>query len=114
MNTLTRGNVVMVELQSGERNVQKGLRPCIVIQNNMGNKFSPTVIIAPLTSRTKKDMITHTKITPSTENGLSVPSTALLEQIQTISKDSIKKVLGVLSAFDMERVNSAIKNSLAI
>lgn len=48
MNTLTRGNVVMVELYSGERNVQKGLRPCIVIQNNMGNKFSPTVIIAPL------------------------------------------------------------------
>ena len=37
MNTLTRGNVVMVELHSGERNVQKGLRPCIVIQNNMGN-----------------------------------------------------------------------------
>ena len=114
MNTLTRGNVVMVELQSGERNVQKGLRPCIVIQNNMGNKFSPTVIIAPLTSRTKKDMITHTKITPSTENGLSVPSTALLEQIQTISKDSVKRVLGVLSEMEMKLINKAIVASLAL
>lgn len=114
MNTLVKGQVVMVELTSTEANVQRGLRPCVVVQNNIGNKFSPTLIVAPLTSRIKRDMVTHAKLYPTIENGLSVASTALLEQIQTISKDSVKRVLGVLNNLEMELINKAIIASLAL
>ena len=114
MNTLVKGQVVMVELTSTEANVQRGLRPCVVVQNNIGNKFSPTLIVAPLTSRIKRDMVTHAKLYPTIENGLSVTSTALLEQIQTISKDSVKRVLGVLNNLEMELINKAIIASLAL
>ena len=114
MNTLVKGQVVMVELTSTEANVQRGLRPCVIVQNNIGNKFSPTLIVAPLTSRIKRDMVTHAKLYPTIENGLSVASTALLEQIQTISKDSVKRVLGVLNDVEMKLINKAIIASLAL
>ena len=114
MNTLVKGQVVMVELTSTEANVQRGLRPCVVVQSNIGNKFSPTLIVAPLTSRIKRDMVTHAKLYPTIENGLSVASTALLEQIQTISKDSVKRVLGVLNDVEMKLINKAIVASLAL
>ena len=114
MNTLVKGQVVMVELTSTEANVQRGLRPCVIVQNNIGNKFSPTLIVAPLTSRIKRDMVTHAKLYPTIENGLSVASTALLEQIQTISKDSVKRVLGVLNDVEMKLINKAIVASLAL
>lgn len=114
MNTLVKGQVIMVELTSTEANVQRGLRPVIVIQNNIGNKFSPTLIVAPLTSRIKRDMVTHAKLYPTIENGLSVASVALLEQIQTISKDSVKRVLGVLNDVEMKLINKAIIASLAL
>ena len=114
MNTLVKGQVVMVELTSTEANVQRALRPCVVVQNNIGNKFSPTLIVAPLTSRIKRDMVTHAKLYPTIENGLSVASTALLEQIQTISKDSVKRVLGVLNEMEMKLINKAIIASLAL
>ena len=114
MNTLVKGQVIMAELNSTEANVQRGLRPCVVVQNNIGNKFSPTLIIAPLTSRMKRDMVTHAKLYPTIENGLTVASTALLEQIQTISKDSVKRVLGVLNDVEMKLINKAIIASLAL
>ena len=114
MNTLVKGQVIMAELNSTEANVQRGLRPCVVVQNNIGNKFSPTLIIAPLTSRMKRDMVTHAKLYPTSENGLTVASTALLEQIQTISKDSVKRVLGVLNDVEMKLINKAIIASLAL
>ena len=114
MNTLVKGQVIMAELNSTEANVQRGLRPCVVVQNNIGNKFSPTLIITPLTSRIKRDMVTHAKLYPTIENGLTVASTALLEQIQTISKDSVKRVLGVLNDVEMKLINKAIIASLAL
>ena len=114
MNTLVKGQVIMAELNSTEANVQRGLRPCVVVQNSIGNKFSPTLIIAPLTSRIKRDMVTHAKLYPTIENGLTVASTALLEQIQTISKDSVKRVLGVLNEMEMKLINKAIIASLAL
>ena len=114
MNTVARGTIIMAELNSTEANVQRGMRPVIVIQNNIGNKFSPTLIVAPLTSRIKRDMVTHAKLYPTIENGLTVASTALLEQIQTISKDSVKRVLGVLNEMEMKLINKAIVASLAL
>ena len=114
MNTLVKGQVIMAELNSTEANVQRGLRPCVVVQNNIGNKFSPTLIIAPLTSRIKRDMVTHAKLYPTIENGLTVASTALLEQIQTISKDSVKRVVGLLNDVEMKLINKAIVASLAL
>ena len=114
MNALVKGQVIMVELTSTEANVQRGMRPCVVVQNNIGNKFSPTLIVAPLTSRIKRDMVTHAKLYPTLENGLTVASTCLLEQIQTVSKTSVKRVLGVLNNLEMELINKAIVASLAL
>ena len=62
MNTVTRGTIVKVELNSTEANIQRGMRPAIVIQNNIGNKFSPTLFVAPLSSRIKRDIVTHAKL----------------------------------------------------
>ena len=76
MNTLVKGQVIMAELNSTEANVQRGMRPVIVIQNNIGNKFSPTLIVAPLTSRIKRDMVTHAKLYPTIEIGILLPSRA--------------------------------------
>lgn len=114
MNTLVKGQVIMVELTSTEANVQRGMRPCVVVQNNIGNKFSPTLIVAPLTSRTKRDMVTHAKLYPTLENGLTVASTCLLEQIQTVSKSSVKRILGALNSLEIELINKAIMASLAL
>ena len=71
MNTLNnnnleikRGSIIMVDLPLGNGSVQGGIRPAVVISNDKGNKFSPVLIVIPLTSRTKKPIATHYNIIP--------------------------------------------------
>ena len=108
-----RGMVVLAEL-NGEGCQQQGVRPCTIIGNDKGNEHSPLLIVSPLTSRDKKYMPTHTQIRPTRENGLTVTSTVLAEQIITLNKTSVKKILGCLSDYDVRRVNKAIQVSLAL
>ena len=79
-----------------------------------GNEHSPLLIVSPLTSRDKKYMPTHALIHPTRENGLTVKSTVLTEQIITLNKTSVKKILGCLSDYDLRKVNRAVQISLAL
>lgn len=110
---LTKGAIVLVEMMGFEYQMQ-GSRPCVVISNNVGNKVSPVVIVSPLTSQNKKPMPTHTDIYPNDRNGLDKKSTLLAEQITTINKSNIVKVLGQLDSLELKRVNTAIQRSLEL
>ena len=121
MNTLnnnnleiTRGTIVMVDLPLGNSSVQGGTRPAVVISNDKGNKFSPVLIVVPLTSRVKKYMPTHHTIEPSMINGLSKTSIALAEQIITVGKDMVRNIVGTLDEIDVNFINRKVMTSLAL
>ena len=112
---ITRGTIVMVDLPLGNSSVQGGTRPAVVISNDKGNKFSPVLIVIPLTSRLdKKYMPTHHTIEPSMVNGLTKTSIALAEQIITIGKDAVRNVIGSLEEIDINFINRKVMTSLAL
>ena len=111
---ITRGMIVMVDLPLGNGSVQGGTRPAVVISNDKGNKFSPVLIVVPLTSRVKKYMPTHYTIEPSMINGLSKTSIALAEQIITVGKDMVRNVIGSLEEIDINFINRKVMTSLAL
>lgn len=114
LQEVKRGQIVMLDLPTVAGSVQNGLRPCVIISNNKANKFSPNVIAVPLTSRNKKDMPTHYLLEPSKRNGLRVASTVLAEQILTVSKNAIKKIIGIVDDQHIDNVNKIIKESISL
>ena len=106
---INRGDVYMVEIENARGSEQQGLRPAVVIQNDIGNKFSTTTIVAFVTSRRKINMPTHVKVRCSR---LPKKSTVMLEQIRTISVNRLKNYVGTLNFHDMKRVDRALKISL--
>ena len=114
LQEVKRGQIVMLDLPTVAGSVQNGLRPCVIISNNKANKFSPNVIAVPLTSRNKKDMPTHYALQPSKVNGLKVTSTILAEQILTVSKNAIKRVIGIVDDQHIDNVNKIIKESISL
>ena len=109
---MNRGEIYYADLSPVIGSEQGGYRPVLILQNNKGNKYSTTVIVAPISSRmTKKDLPTHVIIEPIF---LEKKSVILLEQIRTIDKKRIDERLGCLSSDTMEKVNIAIKTSLDI
>lgn len=111
---VVRGQIVMVSLPNMGTSVQHGMRPCIIVSNNKANTFSPNVVLVPLTSRSKKPLPTHYTIEPTRNNGLKNNSTALAEQIITISKSAIQKVIGYVDNHDMIHVNKILKESISL
>ena len=112
---INRGDLFYANLSPVLGSEQGGLRPVVVIQNNVGNKYSPTIIIAPITSRTNKvDLPTHVKINASEKYGLPKDSVVLLEQIRTIDKQRIKDKIGKFDQRRLEQIDSAIIISLAL
>ncbi|KAI4445331.1 hypothetical protein C823_007838 [Eubacterium plexicaudatum ASF492] len=93
MTTFNKYDVIFGEFPDNDGSIQSGYRPGIVIQNNIGNKYSPTLIVMPLTSRLKNlEQATHLFIKHSKENGLKRDSILLAEQISTINKEKAKKI----------------------
>ena len=111
---IARGMIVMVDLPTGNGSVQGGTRPAVVISNDRGNKFSPVLIVVPLTSRTKKLLPTHHTIEHSMINGLSKTSIVLAEQIITIGKDMERNKVGSLEEIDVNFINHKVMTSLAL
>ena len=107
-----RGDIYFVKLEAGVGSEQNGARPAVILQNDVGNKFSPTVIVASITSRVgiKAKLPTHYFI--NTEDGLQAPSIILLEQIRTIDKKRLDSYIGHLSQKNIDGVNEAILISL--
>ncbi len=110
IRTIRRGDVYFIDCGKVVGSEQGGIRPAVVIQNNTGNRYSPTTIVALITSSAKKHLPTHVQI----DKGLKVPSCVLLEQIQTVSIDRIKRYITTLDSSDMRRIDEALKTSLAI
>ena len=92
---------------------QGEVRPVLIIQNNIGNRYSPTVIVAAVTSRMDKHPLpTHVEI--SRKYGLQKNSMILLEQVRTIYKSRLKEYIGHLDGRDMRAVNISLKISLDV
>lgn len=110
---IQRGDVYYIDLgKLHNGSIQDGYRPCVIIQNNIGNKYSPCVIVCPLTSRGKKKMPTHVDI--GIEDGLHFDSIVLCEQIQTRCKSEIRSFICHLSDEKMEEVNKALAISIGL
>ena len=110
--TFKRGDMFYADMPQGIGSEQSGYRPVIILQNNVGNKYSTTVIVAPLTSisNTKAELPTHYKI--KAENGLERPSVVLLEQIHTIVKQRLRKYIGKASNITLAGIEYALAISL--
>lgn len=109
-----RGDLYYANLGGGIGSEQRGYRPVLIIQNNIGNKYSPTLIVASVTSKTgvKAKLPTHHFI--NTESGLEAPSIVLLEQIRTIDKKRLDSYIGHLSDKHMKQINSALGVSIGL
>ncbi|MBS5115469.1 MAG: type II toxin-antitoxin system PemK/MazF family toxin [Erysipelotrichaceae bacterium] len=110
--TIMRGDIYYADLSPVIGSEQGGYRPVLILQNNKGNKFSTTVIVAPISSKVQKNKIpTHVLI----ENEeLERKSIVLLEQIRTIDKKRIFDKVGSVEKEKMDLINEAIKTSLDI
>ena len=89
--TYRRGDVFTADLGAGIGSEQQGVRPVIVIQNDVGNQHSPTVIIAPMTTQGRKKHELPTHCFFDEVEGLNEPSMAILEQIRTIDKSRLRE-----------------------
>lgn len=108
-----RGQIYYADLSPVIGSEQGGLRPILIIQNDIGNRHAPTVIAAPITSRlTKKPLPTHVVIEKGT-CGI-IEGVVLMEQIRTLDKSRLHKCLGALSPEKMVEVNRAIAISLGL
>jgi len=109
-----RGDIYLANLNPYFGSEQGGTRPVLVLQNNTGNFYCPTLIIAPLTTRRFKKPSQPTHYHLDSIKGMDGPSVVLLEQIKTIDKRRIKSYIGKLSRRQMEGVNEAIEISLGL
>lgn len=111
---IRRGDLVIADLSPVVGSEQGGLRPVLVIQNDVGNRFSPTVIVAAITSQIEKSKLpTHVELS-AREFGLARNSVVLLEQVRTIDKRRIQQKLGRLDANTMGLVDEALAISLGL
>ena len=111
---INRGDIFYADLSPVVGSEQGGVRPVLVVQNNVGNKFSPTVIIAAITSQLSKAKLpTHIELNHSKFN-LPKDSVVLLEQIRTLDKRRLKEKLSTIDPVTMQSVDVAILVSLGV
>lgn len=109
---IRRGEIYMADLSPVVGSEQGGVRPVLIIQNNVGNRFSPTVIVSAITSRLDKAKLpTHIEL-PSEKYHLPKDSVALLEQIRTLDKRRLREKITSLEDNKMKEINRAILISL--
>lgn len=109
-----RGDIYYADLSPVVGSEQGGVRPVLIVQNDVGNKYSPTVIAAAITSQINKaKMPTHIEL-PATEYGLYKDSVILLEQVRTIDKKRLRERVAHLDKPLMERVNNALGISFGL
>ena len=106
---IKRGDIFYADLNPVVGSEQGGIRPVLVVQNNVGNKHSPTVIVVPISSVRKKNLPVHTQIRCSE---LPKNSTVLAEQIRTIDRYRLKSYVGSVDFELMEKVEKAMKISI--
>ena len=111
---IRRGDIYYADLSPVIGSEQGGLRPVLIVQNDIGNKYSPTVIAAAITSKMGKAKLpTHIDVT-GVDAGLAKDSVILLEQVRTIDKKRLKEKMGHLDDGTMYQVNNAIQVSFGL
>ena len=111
---IKRGDIYYADLSPVIGSEQGGLRPVLIVQNDVGNRYSPTVIAAAITSKMSKTKLpTHIDVLGE-DAGLAKDSIILLEQIRTIDKKRLKEKMGHLDERTMTSVNSAIQVSFGL
>lgn len=111
---IRRGDIFYADLSPVVGSEQGGTRPVLIIQNNIGNQYSPTTIVAAITSQIDKPRLpTHVGMTAS-PGGLEKNSVILLEQIRTIDKSRLMEKVTSLDEESMARVNQAVEISLGL
>ncbi len=111
---IKRGDIYYADLSPVVGSEQGGIRPVLIVQNDIGNRYSPTVIAAAITSRMGKTKLpTHIDIYAD-EVGLAKDSVVLLEQIRTLDKRRLREKMGHRDSTAMERVNGAISVSFGL
>ncbi len=112
--TVKRGDIYYADLSPVVGSEQGGVRPVLIVQNDLGNKFSPTVIAAAITSQKEKSRLpTHIELS-SHNCGLAKDSVVLLEQIRTIDKRRLKEKMGRLDENSMSNVDRALSISFGL
>lgn len=121
--TITKGRVIMLvkrgeiyyaDLSPVVGSEQGGIRPVLIVQNDIGNKHSPTVIAAAITSKKEKSQLpTHISVAASS-CGLAKDSVVLLEQVRTLDKRRLKERMGELDSGSMQQVNDALSVSFGL
>ena len=111
---IKRGEVFYADLSPVVGSEQGGLRPVLIVQNDVGNKYSPTVIAAAITSKQDKNKL-PTHINLGAQNcGLQKDSIVLLEQVRTIDKRRLKERMGEIDPKSMGQVNQALQISFGL
>ena len=109
-----RGEIYYADLSPVVGSEQGGIRPVLIVQNDVGNKHSPTVIAAAITSKKEKSQL-PTHISVSAQScGLSKDSVVLLEQVRTLDKRRLKERMGELDSSSMAQVNNALQVSFGL
>jgi len=109
-----RGDIFYADLSPVVGSEQGGVRPVLVVQNDVGNKFSPTIIVSAITSQLDKARLpTHIEISGE-KYGLSKNSVVLLEQVRTIDKRRLREKAGHLDSQIMRKVDNALYTSLGL
>jgi mRNA interferase MazF len=107
---IKRGQIFYADLSPARGSEQGGLRPVLVVSNDINNKHSPTVTICPITSQVKKPIPTHATLYPT--KGRTIKGTILCEQVRTIDKCRLSDLMGEATFEEMARVSKALKIQL--
>ena len=111
---MKRGEIYFADLDPVIGSEQGGRRPVLIIQNDLGNRFSPTVIVLPLTSKINKTPLpTHVPLLPP-QGGVRRPSIILCEQVRTLEKSRLTRYLGLLSPEKMALVEKALAAAVGV
>lgn len=108
-----RGDIYYADLSPVQGSEQGGIRPVLVVQNDMGNKHSPTTIVAIITSKTTKAKL-PTQVWLSVTDGFKVNSMVMCEQVRTIDKTRLKSFIGRAQSGEMKLVDEALQISLGL
>lgn len=107
-----RGDIFYADLNPVVGSEQGGIRPVLIVQNNMGNKYSPTLVVLPLSTAKKNHLPTHIHIYGS--KSLPRDSVVLAEQIRTIDRYRLREYVGSLDKEIMDEINRAMKISIGV
>ena len=109
-----RGDIYYADMEPHIGSEQGGTRPVVVLQNDVGNRYAPTLIVATVTSRTEKKKYQPTHVLIAHNTAFEKPSVVQLEQIFTIDKSRIQRFLGWITQNEMQEIEKGVVSSLAL